>query len=281
MPKEKVGKIPDFDGEDSQEQKVTEENKLPAEGNQEVKQTEGDKPSEEKATPAKDASIAQKPADQKEEVSDDTDKAAVQGLETQRDKLLIDIQQLRGTRRDLRQKQEEKPEETEKVVEDPIKDIHPKDREIIKKVIEAEGYVKKDEATALIYKDVEQQQLNDWLDAHPEFKTENDPTNRNWNILMQEYNLYRKPEDSSQTKEFLERARKAIPSVTPVGEQGTKKTQTQQKKMETAGMGTGGVQNSSPSGLSVPPGMNESEAREHYSRGGYTDEEIDEMLKTK
>lgn len=270
---EKVGKIPDFAEE-------TEGEKELAKGNQEVKETEEESSEEEKETLAQDASGAEKPVSPlvDDDISKDKD-AAILGLEMEKNKLLTEIQKLRGTRRDLRQQTEEEPKKDLIVEKKEISDeINPQDREIIKKVIEQEGYVKKEETQALIHKDVEQQQLADWLESHPEFKIENDPMDRNWNALMNEYKLYVKPKDPSQTKEFLNRAFKAIPSYLSSNGQNANESQTKQQKLETAGMGGGGIARPSSSRLSIPSGLQENEAREEYRRGGYTEEEIDELL---
>ncbi|MFA5163924.1 MAG: hypothetical protein WC441_05415 [Patescibacteria group bacterium] len=277
MDEQKAGKIPDFAENEEDNQK--------AEGKEEVKQTEDEESSDgEKATPLPDSSGEKKPADL-QKVGDDIDKdkdAALLGLAAEREKLLTEIQQLRGTRRDLRQQTSEVTNEAQDkkdIQESSLDDeINPEDYRLIKNVLEKEGYVKKDEALALNYKNVEQQQLESWLEEHPEFKVENDPHDRNWNTLMAEYNLYIKPKDPNKTKEFLNRALKAFPKKDFVNGQGAEGTQNQ-RKMETAGMGSEGTTPPSSSGLSVPSGLNEQEAREHLSRGGWSEEEINEILK--
>jgi len=266
MPREKVGNIPDFEESNNDESK----------GNEEVKEAETDEASAKKET-SEESSPKEKPADQEEqqpndEVSDDTgtEEKAVAGLEQEKAKLLVDIQELRGTRRELREK--EKPQEDikkEPVTVPPETPVNPEDREIIKKVIQEEGFVTKEE----VYKNTETEEIDKFLNKYPEYKPENDPTDANWTGLMREFRLYAKPKNPQQIGELLERSRK---SSQPAGE--AVNTTKAQEAVKTAGMGSGGSQRSSSSKSSLPAGMSENEVREEYRRGGYKEKEIDEML---
>lgn len=228
------------------------------EGNQEeVKKT----PSgvEEKET------LSEPPAEEKPDditnIVDDTEKLSqqVQGLQEERGKLLKEIVELRGQRREIKQNELLKIEE--KIEE--LKDVHPDDVVVIEKILRSKGYVTKDEAHKMFYDSVKQEELNKFLDKYPEYKPENDTQDINWGSLQKELGFYRMPDNPYMIKDVLERAHRVITKVSSGLNLPVKKRQ-----IEIAGAGAGGVQRSS-SHKALDP-----EKRLMLQQGGWSEEEI-------
>lgn len=186
----------------------------------------------------------------------------LQGLQQERVKLLKEIQELRGQRRDL------KKEELVKVNQEisDLKDVAPQDVELIEKVLRSKGYMRKDEVEGMTYKAVQDEELNTFLAEFPEYKPENDPNDINWNSLQRALAIYAKPSNPRGWKEIL---RKAHKDIAPVSSDRTLEVKKQQ--VRTAGVGQSGVQKSS-SRKTFSPSQ-----RQAYLDGGWSKEEIDKM----
>jgi len=262
MSENKIGTIPEFTNENGTGEEVKEGT------TEEVVQEEKDTPT---ALPTD-----TKPAEEKETSEETTEEEIqtqgddtgallkqVQGLQSEREKLLKEIQDLRGTRREIKQEQVQKVDQ--KI--DELKDLHPDDINIIEKVLRAKGYVTKEEASKMNYEMVKQEELNKFLEKYPEYKPENDKNDINWNALQRELGYYRLPTNPHDIKQVLERAHRIIqkPSDRGVIEK--------QRRVETAQTGAGGTQRSS-SGKSFTAFQ-----KEEYRRGGWSEEEIQEMEK--
>ena len=206
------------------------------------------------------------PADIKpaEEVGDNTGELLkqVHGLSEEREKLLKEIQELRGTRREI--KQEEIKQVDTKI--DELKDLHPDDIAVIDKILRVKGYVTKDEANKMFYDTIKSDELEKFLTKYPEYKPENDKNDINWNILQRELSYYRMPTDPHKVGEVLERAHKAIQKPS------SDRSVTEKKqKLEIAGVGAGGTQRSS-SGRTLTQSQ-----KDVYLRGGWSEEEIKQI----
>jgi hypothetical protein len=223
---------------------------------EEVKETPAELPAE----PEKE----EKPAESvKTEVSDDTGlEKQLRGLQDERVKLLKEIQELRGQRREL--KHEELIKVDNKI--DQLKDVNPDDVQVIEKVLRAKGYVTKDEAEKMTYQAVQQEELNKFLAEFPEYKPENDPHDLNWSSLQRALAIYAKPSDPRKWSEILKKAHK---DMAPAPSDRTLEVQKQQLK--TAGIGTGGVQKSSSRKTLTP------DQRQVYKDGGWSEEEIKQI----
>jgi len=272
----KVGHIPEFSQDaslDEQEvEEVKEEKETPSESSTEEKPVEetteetseeGEKPSEE---------------EESEEIPDEDNRGTelakqIQGLETERSKLLEDIKSLRGERRDLKEKQLEKVEKLIEDKTDDLSDVEPQGVALVERVLKAKGYVKKDEMSKIIYGQVKQQQLNTFLDEFPEFKPENDPDDKNWSKLQEEMKFYRMPEDPQQIGKILRKARKNL-NVLPIDQVDVRN---KERSIDLAGKG-GAKGKSTRSSSSVP--FNEDQI-DSLRRGGWTDEEIKNLEKSK
>jgi hypothetical protein len=249
-----VGKIPDFTTDEGAE--PIEEVKQPV-----IPESEKETPSEPPAVEKPDEGVEKPP------VADDSETLRqVQGLQAERAKLLKEIQELRGTKREIKQSEIARVETRI----DELKEIHPDDVATIDKVLRAKGYITKQEAERMSYEAVKQDELTKFLDRFPEYKPENDPNDLNWSLLQRELSYYKMPEDARRLGDVLERAHKGIIKV-PVGPSATAK----KRQIEIAGVGSGGAQKST-SKKSL-----EAWQKEEYRRGGWSEKEIAELEETK
>lgn len=242
-------------------------------GEEAEKQAETEEVSEKEKETLEEAAASEKPAKESEETapSEEGDDAAelarqVQGLSQEREKLLQEIQSLRGQRRELKQEELHKVE----TQIDELKDLNPEEVALIDRIFKAKGYASKEEVQKIYYNQVKQEQLNSFLEKYPEFKPENDPNDINWNALQRELSFYRAPEDPHGFTAILERARKAVQPANS-GEQTITKT-VQQRQLKTAGVGKGGVIRSSSSQTRLTE-----QQKDVLSRGGWTEEEIKKL----
>lgn len=185
---------------------------------------------------------------------------AVKALQEERVKLLKEISELRGQRREIKQEQLAK---VEKQMDD-LKDLHPQDVEVIDRVLRAKGFVNKEEASQMFYDSVKNEELKKFLDRYPEYKPENDPNDLNWSTLQNELALYKTPSDPHQVALLLERAHRTIAVTRPTDPLPAKK-----RAVAVASVGAGGVQRSSPPTTHLTP-----EQKQIYRQGGWSEEDI-------
>ena len=261
-----VGKIPEFtdDGSNAGMQVITGDVGLQEEVKKATATTQEQAVVEEKETPPEPPAENQ-PAEG-ETLSQDTAELAraVSGLQEERVKLLREISQLKGTRREL--KQEQLTTVNQQIEE--LKDVHPEDVAIIDKILRSKGYVTKGEASQMFYDSVKQEELNKFLEKYPEYKPENDSSDINWSTLQRELKYYRMPDNPHEIREILERAHRSVVKVPSDRALPAKKRQ-----VELAGVGAGGTQRSSSVKTLIP------HYREELSRGGWSEEEIKQIEK--
>ena len=186
----------------------------------------------------------------------------LRGLQEERVKLIKEVQELRGQKREI--KREELIQIEKKV--DELKDIHPDDVALIDKVLRQKGYMTQEEVKRMHYESVKQDQLNEFLAKYPEYKPENDPNDLNWTTLQRELGFYRLPDDPKRIGEVLERAHQGIKRVA-----GDRTLEVKKQQVKTAGVGAGGTQRSSSRKTFDP------EKRFMLQRGGFSDEDIARM----
>lgn len=254
-----VGKIPDFSSDDSIAEK----------GKEEVKETSTEEVVVvEKETPEPPAEKPDSKAieDTKEplQIENTTElEKAITGLQEERVKLLKEISELKGQRREIKQ---DRLQVVDKQI-DELKDLHPDDVTTIERVLRSKGYMTKEESQRMWYQAVQQEELEKFLEKYPEYKPENDPNNANWSSLEREIGIYRTPENPRLWKELLERAHKGVTKV-PRDRSITPEV-IRKKQIETASVGGGGAQRSSPSVTTLDPMK-----RAALIQGGWSEEEI-------
>lgn len=205
------------------------------------------------------------PADEQPEVAEEVPQMEIlakqkAGLESEREKLLAEIKELRGQRREIKR---EELIQVNKQLED-LDDVNPDDIRLIDKVLRARGYLTKEEQGKMQYDAIKQEQLNAFLEQFPEYKPENDPNDINWNALQRELGYYRMPQDPYKVKEVLMRAHRS--SSAPVQRD---TTAAKQHAVKTASVGSGGTQRQA----SRMNRLDETH-RQELLRGGWTEEEI-------
>ena len=243
--------VPEFTTDD---QGVSEER-------EEVKETATEEAAEEETETPGEPPAQEEPLAESEEDAKET--KAVQGLQEERVKLLKEISELRGQRREIKEQQLLRVEE--KI--DELKDIHPEDVTLIEKVLRAKGMVTKDEANHMFYEAVQDEELKKFLEKYPEYKPENDRNDLNWSTLQREFGLYKRPDNPHQIGELLERAHRAVVRVPSDRGVPAKKRQ-----VEVASVGSGGARRSSSHSETLNPRY-----REELLRGGWSEEEVDNM----
>lgn len=240
-----IGTIPEFTSDET----ATPPAQLP----EEVKPEETETP----ALPAEkpdETVVVESPAPSQEEVH-----RAEQGLQSELVKLRKEIADLRGQKREIKQEQINSVQ----AQIDELKDMHPDDVATIEKVLRAKGYMTKPEADKMFYEAVKTEELNRFLEKYPEYKPENDAGDVNWTTLQRELGYYRTPENPRQIYELLEKAHRGVVKV-PSGPSLAPKIQA----VKVASVGNGGAQKSSQQTKLDP------ERRETLKRGGWSDEEI-------
>lgn len=265
MPNQVVGSIPDFssdttlappiEGEEQAEVKEPEAEEAP------VVETETPASPPEEINAPETAPVA--PSGQDSAGPPDELKGAIQALQGERAKLLKDISELRGQRREL--KREELIKVNERI--DELKDVNPQDVGLIEKVLRAKGYVTKDEAHGMFYEAVKQEELNKFLERYPEYKPENDSGDVNWSTLQRELGYYRMPDDPHAINDILERAHRNIANLSRTF--ADRAAPVKARQAELAGAGAGGAQRSSPRHGTLEP-----RHRAVLEAGGWSSEEI-------
>lgn len=260
-----IGKIPDF----TEDETIVKN--PPVVTGEEVKEAADEElVEEEKETPTE-PPAEEKPAEG-DEIPEEVDTSEllkqVQGLSQEREKLLREIQALRGTRRELAEAQLQKVESKL----DDLKDLHPEDVSVVERILRSKGYITKGEAEKMYYEDVKNLELTKFLEKYPEYKPENDPNDINWNSLQRELGLYKLPANPHQIGELLERAHRAVSKLP-----GGRAEPAARERIKIASMGAGGSQR--PSSLRTPSEIAPlvEGNKEMLRRGGWSEEEIEQM----
>ena len=187
---------------------------------------------------------------------------AIKGLQEERVKLLREVSELKGQKRQIKQ-------DGLAVIQsqiDELKDLHPQDVEVIERVLRAKGLMTREEADKMFYEAVKDEELNKFLEKYPEYKSENDSDDANWNALQRELAYYRMPESPHKIAELLERSHRSIVRVP------TDFSTQRKRQVELAGVGSGGTQKSAPTATRFSP-------EKRAMLKGFTQEEIQEIEK--
>lgn len=241
-----IGTIPEFTTDEGQEE-VKETTQV------EVTETPAELPAE----PSEE--VVTEPVATSDDNAGELSKQVV-GLKTERERLLAEIQSLRGQRRDI--KQQELAVVEKKI--DVLADVSPDDVGLVDKIIKAKGYITKAESEQMFYDVVKQQEIDRFLSEFPEYKPENDIHDVNWTALERHIKeWYKMPSDAKKVGDLLRKAHRDIakaPSDTGI--------EVKKQQVKTASVGSGGAQRSSTS-KSLDP-----DKRALLARGGWSEEDI-------
>lgn len=105
-------------------------------------------------------------------------------------------------------------------------------REILGVVADDLGFVKKDEFNAQSYSTQAQDQLDTFLDSHPEYLPENDKQGILWNQFREEFGMYKQPENPKAYKKLFNKIHEQIFGIQTAGN--LNKIQAQKEKIKVA-----------------------------------------------
>ncbi len=98
-----------------------------------------------------------------------------------------------------------------------LSDVKKEDLEYFERIAKASGYVKladleqRDHANRVqTYEEVKRAEIKTFLEAHPEYRPENDPGDVKWTTLRQEFDLFKFPEDPHKIGTILERVHRSV-----------------------------------------------------------------------
>lgn len=271
----KVGKIPEFGenettpGIEEEKESVGDESTVPetATPSEPPAENKPDAEVPETEVPAQPETIAP-PA------SEEIDPREKMGIESERERLLREVAELRRLRRELRIEQKETPKPQEPLIvnkDDGLSDIDPTSVEIVQKVLQKElqkyGHVTREEMERSRYESVKQEEIEKFLNEFKEYTPENDPKNTNWDILNEHIQrFYKAPDNPRDIGQLLRLAHRNIVRAAPV-----KQDAAAQHRVAVAGVGSGGTQRAAPRGKFTE------RQRQIYRDGGWNEQEILEM----
>ena len=187
------------------------------------------------------------------------------GLRTAREDLIKELKDLRGERREIKQRELDRVDDKIEQAVDDLKDVHPDDTKLIERVLRAKGYVSQGEVNKMLFNAKKQEVISSFLHEFPEYNPDANPDK--WESLKQEISLYREPATAEQYGVLLRRAHKMVNVASPSGPSVAVK----KHQASVASAGSGGARKpSQPHRLSQL-------AEQHLQ--GFTQEEIREMQK--
>lgn len=83
------------------------------------------------------------------------------------------------------------------------------------------GFVRKDQLGATTYTEKAGEELDKFIEAHPEYLPENDTDNVLWDAFKAEYALYKQPENPKDFKKIFEKVHRDVFGIKPAGENKT------------------------------------------------------------
>lgn len=169
----------------------------------------------------------------------------------------------------------EKP--TEKPTEETdLSDMDPGDVARLEKWAKSRGLVSREDLARQDYEKRKQESVDAFLAEHSEYRPENDPGDKKWNALLNEFGLYKLPSDPRKMKDLLDRAHRAVSPTGSVTPRDAAKMLANRKVNATAAeKGSGGQSGSAPQVTSKKTKVNPDAAR---FLKGFSAEEIAEIL---
>jgi len=284
----KVGTIPEFDNGGN----------APAESNDEVDETleeedgneaeddsqdDSEEDTDDSST-SDDDSDDDSDEDDSDDDSEDKKQKAIQGLKKTEDKIDDDIDAIKNRivgkrlkRRTIRVFDEKysKPEPAPKGKEDDEEDDEFDEdfNSKVKKVIEKEGYVKKDQLGQSEFNTVIQTEVDNFVKNYPEYSSKNDRGDKRWKALQSEMKLYAKPKDPTLMNALLQRCHLTLT--------GNVKSVFDSKKVKEANLKSASKGSGKANSKSYNPKhrvANYEEKKQELMKGGWSEKEAKEML---
>lgn len=258
---EKIGSVPEFTDADTQA------------GAESAPQVQEEVPAGEE-TPSE-AATENEPNGETTETEKPIDNASAQneiqnelaGLRQAREELIRELKELRGERREYKQREIDRVDAQIQETTDDLEDVNPDDTKLIERVLKARGYVPQSEVNKMFFEAKKQEVVAKFLRDFPEYKPDNDPENKRWESLKKELSLYREPSTAEDYETLLKRAHRMVSAVSTSGQNvAVKKHQAQ-----VASAGSGGTRK--------PSSQNRLASLAEQHLKGFTQEEIAEMQK--
>ena len=265
-----VGNIPEFTEDASAPETVQEEVKETVVETPPVQETVTPEPPAEKPADTPSASADTLEPSQPNLVQDPEAQKAIEGLQNERVRLLKEISELKGQRREIKQ---ERLATINQEIED-LKDVHPDDVSLVEKITRAKGIMTRGEVEQMFYNAVKQEEETKFFDRYPEYKVENDPDGKNWSLFESEvarvkdlgWTIPSNPRKIGEAMEFIHK------NIVKVSSGPSAPVAAQKRQIEVASHGGGGAQRPSPSAQTLSP-----ERKADLIRGGFSQEDIKNM----
>jgi len=174
------------------------------------------------------------------------------------------------------------------VNEPDLSEFRPEDVEYFNKIASALGFVRGEdiekremEKKVQTYDSIKREEINKFIDTHPEYAPSKDPGDIRWNSIRSEFDLYKLPEDPRLIGQLLERAHKAVSGMSSSFDSKKVANILAKKKAATASQSSAG--GSSGGGDQTPkPTSKKNERLQKLALSGalsgYTKKEIEEMF---
>lgn len=194
---------------------------------------------EEVETTTEEPEVSEEKPEVEAEVEEETKTVDLLPLESEREKLLKQITELRAERRELRQKKEVFVDKTPE--KNLLEDVSPQDVQLIEKVLKAKGYVRQSDVEGMTYTQRVEQYQNEWLAAHPEYLPENDPEDTNWNKLRSYVdNFFKAPSNPALIGKVLDMAHSALNPQVSIPTKTRAATEAKKEKLKSSSKGSTG-----------------------------------------
>lgn len=244
----------------------------------------------EEKSPKKDDDSEPSPASKKDDDEEDTGKDGLHDVDSETPKERALRAELLRTRRELREQRSSellKPEtpkaslpkkeidqEKKKILERYKPEEVQAFREVFDVMAEDMGFVRKDALTATTYNERSQNELDGFLEKHPEYLPENDTDGLLWGRFKEEYKLYRQPENPKDFQKIFNKIHRDVLGIKIAGD-GKSITAAREKAKAASHAGT-----------SQPPRHSPDRRTKASSQGyrldmlqGFTEEEKEELLR--
>lgn len=90
-------------------------------------------------------------------------------------------------------------------------------REVLPVIAEEMGFVKKDQIGAATYAEKAQDELDNFLEKHPEYLPEKDEDGMLWRAFKEEYQMYKQPTNPKDFRKIFERVHKDVFGIQAAG----------------------------------------------------------------